>query len=445
MNAERLTVFGSRAVGRVLALCIAILSQGAGLPACSRSVEVLTRERSPGASTPIRRAPQKGASEDALDAGRRSAPGADASGAWADPATAGSNPRVTAGVAHACAVLQERLYCWGNNAYGQLGLGHAELVQVATEVRADVPWRAVAAGDDHTCALSVEGKVYCAGRGEHGQLGRGTRQDDGSMEPVSLPAPMVFITAGSSHSCAIDEGGSVWCWGANFEGQLGLGDRYSSDQKARDALSPRAVDVEPMRWLSGGNGHTCGVATAGALYCFGRNTDHETSTSDEQQRRAPTRNGELQRWERVAAGQNHSCGLTVDGSFWCWGLNVGSPEGPFGTAVAGAIEPIATIEGSWRELSSNTFHSCAINTEQVLWCWGRNIEGQLGLNDVNARTEPARVAASVVAVAAGRFFTCVIFEGNDVACSGANESGQLASGNTERQDSFEPIQFEHSD
>jgi alpha-tubulin suppressor-like RCC1 family protein len=76
---------------------------------------------------------------------------------------------------HACAVIDAGVWCWGADDNGQLGDGlmAAKNVPVPVQGLAE-PARAVAAGSEHTCAVTERGAVYCWGSNAHGQLGIGT-------------------------------------------------------------------------------------------------------------------------------------------------------------------------------------------------------------------------------------------------------------------------------
>ena len=88
--------------------------------------------------------------------------------------------KVSVGVNHACAIANARVFCWGDNAYGQLGnrTNTNSAVPVAVDMTDGSALKNkeiidIAAGDDFTCALASDGKVACWGNGDDGRLGVG--------------------------------------------------------------------------------------------------------------------------------------------------------------------------------------------------------------------------------------------------------------------------------
>ena len=86
---------------------------------------------------------------------------------------------------------------------------------------------------------------------------------------VGETADWVAVSAGLSHTCAIKTDGSLWCWGDNGKGQLGLGEGTSVNHPV-----PTQVIDPAGSWykVAAGAGHTCGVQTAGSLWCWGDNS-----------------------------------------------------------------------------------------------------------------------------------------------------------------------------
>ncbi len=91
-------------------------------------------------------------------------------------------------------------------------------------------WRlafvAVDGGDSHACALTTEGRVWCWGSNGNGGLGLGNFEAALWATRAVMPLGVthfVGLTAGESHTCARTAQGAVWCWGYNDFGQLGDG------------------------------------------------------------------------------------------------------------------------------------------------------------------------------------------------------------------------------
>src|SRR5690606_31897334 len=146
-------------------------------------------------------------------------------------------------------------------------------------------------------------------------------------------------------------------------------------------------------------------------------------------------------WIAVDGGLHHTCGLRRDRSLWCWGRNSGGSDGagfPLGIPTALAESPARVMaDVEWTALTTHTFHTCGLARGGDLYCWGRNVEGQLGLGDTELRESPTRVG-NASAVVAGRFTTCALI-GGGVACTGKNERGELGLGDTRRRSVFTPV------
>ncbi len=131
---------------------------------------------------------------------------------------------VAAGDDHTCALRSDGYaFCWGDNSYGQLGdttvTDQHKPLSAVVGVSNGV---ALAAGRNHTCGLRAEGQVVFWGENSHGQLGDGTHTDRHTAVSVGL-ANSVALPAGGLHTCAVRADGRVFCWGANDFGQLGDG------------------------------------------------------------------------------------------------------------------------------------------------------------------------------------------------------------------------------
>lgn len=136
---------------------------------------------------------------------------------------------VGAGVSHSCATrlnpseppIRSGLFCWGSNAYGQLGRAPTDDFIGAQRIAATRPG-ALDGGLGFTCVLDpLEGAVSCWGANAFGQLGAGAVE--ASYEPVEVGAggAVARFDAGRDHVCVLLRDGQVRCWGRNDDGQLG--------------------------------------------------------------------------------------------------------------------------------------------------------------------------------------------------------------------------------
>src|SRR5688572_4469000 len=76
----------------------------------------------------------------------------------------GPDPTITTGVDHTCTVTPDgALYCWGTNAFGQVGDGTFEHRSTPTRVGSDSDWVSVRSASEHTCARKTTGAAYCWG------------------------------------------------------------------------------------------------------------------------------------------------------------------------------------------------------------------------------------------------------------------------------------------
>jgi Regulator of chromosome condensation (RCC1) repeat len=133
---------------------------------------------------------------------------------------------VTAGWNHTCAIISGGgVKCWGSNMSGQLGDGTTEERHIPADVVGLASGVvAIAAGGEHTCALTSGGALKCWGGNYNGQLGDGSSNIHHTPVEISgFASHATAIATGSAYACALAGAGRVKCWGIDDYGQLGLG------------------------------------------------------------------------------------------------------------------------------------------------------------------------------------------------------------------------------
>ena len=190
----------------------------------------------------------------------------------------GDVQQIDAGGFHTCAVLTgNTLRCWGSGTLGRLGYPDvpSNIPAEAGDVPVGAPVVQVAAGAEHTCALTDGESIYCWGNGSDGRLGTGSADFQSTPAGSFFPgAPAVHVDAGRAHTCALLEDGAIRCWGDAGYGQLGYGNTLDL---GAGALSPLTVGNVPVgvkaTSLAVGGNVTCGVTEHQRLRCWGNGSE----------------------------------------------------------------------------------------------------------------------------------------------------------------------------
>jgi alpha-tubulin suppressor-like RCC1 family protein len=370
---------------------------------------------------------------------------------------------VTAGTTHSCLLRNGKAFCWGDNAFGELGINSASptqsLVPLAVYTGGVLSGKTlvqISAGTDWTCALDTAGAAYCwgdnsSGSGDLTALGNGT--NTASTAPVLVSGSHVFtdISVGTDSACALTNAGVAWCWGNNHFGQVG---------NSGTGLATTPVAVTTTGVLSGltltqidvgGNvalgGFACAQASTGAAYCWGLGTNGQlgnNSTTSSTSPVAVTATGALSgiSLAQVATGGNSSCALGAAGGVYCWGVGSNGQLGN-SASVQSTVPVTVTASGalagvSPAQISAGTSFACALGSAGAAYCWGAGASGQLG-NGTSTATQNTPVAVSQGAmpsgttlfqISSGGSHTCVQDTTGAFYCWGDNANGDLGNNST---------------
>jgi alpha-tubulin suppressor-like RCC1 family protein len=327
---------------------------------------------------------------------------------------------IAAGDEHACAVTSTgAVKCWGWNITGQLGDGttNNSAIPVTVAGLTGVA-KAVTAGEWHTCALKTDGSIQCWGDNRWGQLGGGPN--------VLVSGPASSIESGSLHVCAVLVGGEVQCWGSNEYGQLGDGTTTNRPIPVTVAGLPGGA-----AGLSAGYDHSCAVLTSGFLRCWGRNTTGQLGDGTTTDRHNPVEVSNLTAVFSVSGGIGHSCALLQGGGLQCWGENYSGELGN-GTTNSSLVPVAVTgLDQGMKAVSAGGAYTLALAVDGTVKAWGSNTYGQLGNGAPLWSNLPLDVAGLPLdkkIVATGYDYTCALLYQGGVRCWGDNRVGQLGDG-----------------
>ena len=389
----------------------------------------------------------------------------------------------------ACAIASDdKAYCWGRNDRGRLGDGTANnsSIPVAVDtsrVLADKDIKQISAGGTHTCAVTIDDWAYCWGYNAFSQLGNGTAST--SYFPMEVApgeaSQNIQVKFGDNPSTNIDWRSStelavVVPTGAN-PGTVDItvtnpdGDTTTLNQSYTYSAPLTATTVSPIRGvLTGGNtatitgtgfsgqaeilthtiaggiSHSCAIASDGQAYCWGKNNIGQlgnNSTEDSLTPVAVWTGGVLagKTIKQIAASNNHTCVIASDNQAYCWGYNSNSQLGN-GNATDSSIPVAVKTDGvlsgkTIKQISAGFAHTCAVTSDEQAYCWGYNAFGQLGNGSTNVSSVPVAIARSgtladkaIKSVTAGGYSSCVITSDSQAYCWGRNVGGLLGNGTT---------------
>lgn len=403
----------------------------------------------------------------------------------------GSNwSQFAAGNQHSCGLKEDgSLFCWGNNRNGQTGNGEAVFettpVQETTE---STDWMSVTASSKHTCAKKLDGSIWCWGNGQHGQLGVGYLPGYESLDPTEITAPAggwLDISSYNLHTCGIKNDGSAYCWGYGPQGQIGNGvtsNHKESPTTVSGSLSYQDIDTgglfscainssdvlycwgsnqygqlginsiidtnlptvssDPVNWLLLGLGenHACGIRTTNDLYCWGKNQYGQVGdVTTGNNKLVPVHINAAVSYDLVSAGKNHTCAISLlptPNVLQCWGKNdygeLGQDVGIY-PLISGptTVQMLGYDDDIWETVDAGENHTCAIQLDGTLWCWGYNLNGELGDDTKDHKEIPTQETTNSSdwdIVSAGQKHTCAIKTDGTLWCWGYNNEGQLGNG-----------------
>jgi len=351
------------------------------------------------------------------------------------------------------------VYGWGKCSDGQLGLGAAAMAEGSMQSPTPIEdlnhlhIKTIAAGPEHTLAVSTNSEVYSCGSSNFGKLGHKQAEmdimDDAfegscchSFREIGVlkeefrankEGNVVDLVCGPEYSLALVQGGHAYTWGCGAEGKLGHQDH--NNKKIPTKISALLEKKVPVGKAACGSNH-CLLTTASAEY------------GEVGKEFGVTISGGLP----MAIGGNEAGQLGLDDANGRGQWTPQMLDKKLRSNIEGSVDAKAgsgLFDGcSVTDLACGQMFSLALAGGKV-WSWGSGDAGQLGLQKppddpkrpkfipmrfhvyVPTHIEELR---SVRQIAAGSYFSMAVCDNGKAYTWGKNEIGQLGHGDsTERE------------
>jgi alpha-tubulin suppressor-like RCC1 family protein len=275
------------------------------------------------------------------------------------------------------------VWSWGMNFFGQLGDGSTNWGAATNRSTTPVQVfgltsvKSLGGRGYHSMALKKDGTIWCWGDNASGQLGNGAAFTPGTNKPVQVigltnPAS---ISGGGFFSLALMPDATVRSWGDNSHGQLG--DGTTSNRYAPVTVTGLSNVIQ----ISGGWFHAMALKSDGTAWAWGENSRGELGDGTATRRTTPVQVVGLSNVASVWGGDNNSMALRSDGTVWKWGENQYGESGN-GTSDDGSIpHPTAQQVPGFTKVAvavCRDYHCICIKWDGTVWVWGDNRYGGCG-------------------------------------------------------------------
>jgi hypothetical protein len=266
----------------------------------------------------------------------------------------------------------DKVFVFGNNRDGVLGLGHKNKVNELT-INEDLSYKRLTDfknGYCHVIALTVDGKVFCWGYNWDGVLGNG-REEWNIYKPqlneYLRDKQITHICCGSRHTLVLNNMGEVYAWGENDVGQIGNGSHGKMSYQIKP-FKIQGFDGEKVIMISCGHMHSMALTECGHVFSWGDNTRGQLGFQDNNMvSYKPSLvifNSDIS-VKKISCGYSHSLLLTRDGDIYWFGDNA--------SERLTIPKRLSINANKFIDIATHFYYniSVALSEEDIFYIWGK--------------------------------------------------------------------------
>ena len=375
------------------------------------------------------------------------------------------------GKTHSLALTDRGLYSWGSSKYGQLGLGYTRQKTKRPEMvstLANYVISSITCGHYHSVALDIKGRLWTWGWGVHGQLGLHDIEDEHRPKRVRQPQQLFSegigcISAGYAHTMVSTLAGYVWVFGCGLFGQLGNGENKKSTVPIKvdfmNAINSEGVMNDKICLINCGYFHNLAVSKdRKRLYTWGCNpqllrqeaqqkkkerlqnaligkinSSKENNPSNNNANNCNSKEENIEGNESVVnknSAESDTKELSTSPTSFHEQKSLKKEKENEMVHLIPSLLDTSMVEGDIVDVACGNQHSLILSSKGVVYGFGRNLEGQLGIGTRNREVKiftPLNAISDdfILQISCGGDYSAALSESGTLFCWGHNSCGQL--------------------